>query len=233
MTEKFRTAMLWLRSDNLKAVPRTKIGNRKWAGLLAFVIAFAMCGAAAQAQQPTKIPRIGYLSAGNRSAQSARIDAFVEGLRELGYVEGKSIVIEWRWAEGKFDRVPDLVAEMVRLKVDVIVSAGPAATRAAKEGTSTIPIVMAQDTDPVGTRVRSQPGAAWRKHHWVVLTFAGAKRQTTGASKGDLFLNYLAWRSSDIPRNQANAQRLKRGGTCGKGVRSEGSIPRGHKPQGH
>ncbi len=153
MTEKFRTAMLWLRSDNLKAVPRTKIGNRKWAGLLAFVIAFAMCRAAAQAQQPTKIPRIGYLSAGNRFAQSARIEAFIEGFRELGYVEGKNIVIEWRWAEGKYDRVPDLVAEMVRLKVDVIVSAGPLATRAAKDGTSTIPIVMAQDNDPVGSGV--------------------------------------------------------------------------------
>jgi putative ABC transport system substrate-binding protein len=71
-------------------------------------------------------------------------------LRELGYVEGKSIVIEYRWAEGKFDRLPDLAAELVRLKVNVIVTVGPPATRAAKEATSTIPIVMAQDDDPVG-----------------------------------------------------------------------------------
>jgi len=105
---------------------------------------------AAQAQQPTKIPRIGYLSASSPSSQSARIEAFRQGLRELGYVEGKNIVIELRFAEGKFDRLPALVAELVRLKIDIIVTAGPAATRAAKEATTTIPIVMGFDNDPVG-----------------------------------------------------------------------------------
>ncbi len=80
----------------------------------------------------------------------ARTEAFRQGLRELGYVEGKNIVIELRSAEGKLDRLPALAAELVRLKVDVIVTGGPTATRAAKEATSTIPIVMAQDTDPVG-----------------------------------------------------------------------------------
>ncbi|OGQ78534.1 MAG: hypothetical protein A3F90_03815 [Deltaproteobacteria bacterium RIFCSPLOWO2_12_FULL_60_19] len=103
------------------------------------------------AQQPTKIPRIGYLTASSLSAQSARIEAFRQGLRELGYVEGKNIVIEFRYAEGKFDRLPELAAELVRLKVDVIVTAGPIVTRAAKEATLTIPIVMAQDADPVGS----------------------------------------------------------------------------------
>ena len=110
---------------------------------------FALCSSA-EAQQPTKVPRIGYLTAASPSANSARIEAFRQGLRELGYVEGKNIVIEWRSAEGKLDRLPALAAELVRLKVDVIVTAGPSATRAAKEATSTIPIVMAQDTDPVG-----------------------------------------------------------------------------------
>ena len=81
---------------------------------------------------------------------AARIEAFRQGLRELGYVEGKNIVIEWRYAEGKPDRLPALAAELVRLKVDVIVTGGPKATRAAKEATATIPIVMAQDRDPVG-----------------------------------------------------------------------------------
>ncbi len=81
----------------------------------------------------------------------ARIEAFRQGLRELGYVEGENIVIEWRSAEGKLDRLPDLAAELVQLKVDIIVSAGPAATRPLKEATKTIPIVMAQDSDPVGT----------------------------------------------------------------------------------
>ena len=76
--------------------------------------------------------------------------AFRQGLRELGYVEGKNIVIEWRFAEGKRERLAELAAELVRLKVDIIVTGGPTATRPAKEATVTIPIVMAQDTDPVG-----------------------------------------------------------------------------------
>ena len=82
--------------------------------------------------------------------KKARIEAFRQGLRELGYMEGKNIAIELRSAEGKFDRLPALAAEIVRLKVEVIVTGGPAATRAAKEATVTIPIVMTQDTDPVG-----------------------------------------------------------------------------------
>ena len=105
----------------------------------------------AQAQQPPKISRIGYLTAGSLSAQAVRIDALRQGLRELGYVEGKNIVIEYRHAEGKFDRLLALAAELVRLKVDIIVSGGPTVTRAAKEATTTIPIVMVQDSDPVGS----------------------------------------------------------------------------------
>ena len=109
-----------------------------------------MCGARADAQQPKKVPRIGYLAGSTPEPQSARIKAFRQGLRELGYVEGKNIVFEYRYAEGKLERLPALAAELVRLKVDVILTAGPPATRAAKEATVTIPIVMAQDTDPVG-----------------------------------------------------------------------------------
>jgi putative ABC transport system substrate-binding protein len=104
----------------------------------------------AQAQQAGKIPRIGYLHGAPLSAALARNEAFRQGLRELGYVEGKNIVLEWRSAEGKLDRLPALAAELVRLKVDVIVTAGPLPTRAAKEATTTIPIVMAMDPDPVG-----------------------------------------------------------------------------------
>ena len=104
----------------------------------------------AEAQQPTKIPRIGYLLGVSLSASSTRTEAFRQGLRDFGYVEGKNIIIEWRSAEGKFDRLPALAAELVRLKVDVIVTAGPIPTRAAKEVTSTIPIIMTQDPDPVG-----------------------------------------------------------------------------------
>ena len=101
----------------------------------------------AEAQQPAKV---GYLSGNSPSGISARSEAFRQGLRELGYVEGKNIVIEYRYAEGKLDLLPALAAELVRLKVDVIVTAGPAATRPAREATSTIPIVMGFDNDPIG-----------------------------------------------------------------------------------
>jgi putative ABC transport system substrate-binding protein len=111
-----------------------------------------MCGAVSQAQQPKQVYKIGYLTATSLSAIADRTDAFRRGLRELGYVEGKNIVIEHRHAEGKLDRLPALATELVRLNVDVIVSAGPGDTKAAKEVTSTIPIIMAQDSDPVGNR---------------------------------------------------------------------------------
>jgi putative tryptophan/tyrosine transport system substrate-binding protein len=105
----------------------------------------------AKAQQPGKIPRIAYLTGSYLSTMTDRTEAFRQGLRELGYVEGKNINIEWRSAEGKIDRLPALANELVRLKIDVIVTGGPAPTRAAKGATSTIPIVMAQDNDPVGS----------------------------------------------------------------------------------
>jgi putative ABC transport system substrate-binding protein len=103
------------------------------------------------AQQAKKVPRIGYLTGSSPSARSARIEAFGQGLRELGYVEGKNIVIEYRYAEEKLDRLPVLAAELLRLNVEVIVTGGPLVTRAAKEATTTIPIVMTQDADPVGS----------------------------------------------------------------------------------
>jgi putative ABC transport system substrate-binding protein len=104
----------------------------------------------AEAQQPAKIPRIGLLGVISASAAEGRIEAFRQGLRDLGYVEGKNIVIEYRNAEGKLERLPALASELVRLKVDVIVTRGPPPTRSAKEATSTIPIVMGSDIDPVG-----------------------------------------------------------------------------------
>ena len=102
------------------------------------------------AQQLKKVPRIGWLTVSSLSDVPARIEAFRQGLLEIGYIEGKNIVIEWRGGEGKPDRMPAIAAELVRLRVDVIVTGGPGATRPAKEATSMIPIVMAQDEDPVG-----------------------------------------------------------------------------------
>jgi hypothetical protein len=90
----------------------------------------------AEAQQPTKVPRIGFLSLNSPAALAARIEAFRQGLRELGYEEGKNIVIEWRSGEGKLDRLPAPAAELVHLKVNIIVTSGPSATRPAKEATS-------------------------------------------------------------------------------------------------
>jgi putative tryptophan/tyrosine transport system substrate-binding protein len=118
--------------------------------ILVAVILLALCESA-EAQQPGKVPRIGFLIASSPSAIAPRMDAFREGLRELGYVEGKNIVIEPRYANGKSDHLPALAAELVGLKVDVIVSSGPTATRPAKGATSTIPIVMTFDDDPVGS----------------------------------------------------------------------------------
>ena len=133
-------------SDNL----RSAIQNQKWMAIFAIALTLVFGGVEARAQQATKVPRIGYLTGATRKGQSARIESFRQGLRELGYAEGKNIVIEYRYAEEKQDRLSALAAELVRLKVDVIVTGGGGNTRAAKEATNTIPIVMAQDSDPVG-----------------------------------------------------------------------------------
>jgi len=153
MTKTSRTAFLWFRSDNRKpvvsSVEPSAIQNPKWLGLSVVAFLLAVSGAVAQAQQATKVPRIGFLCTIPLAAYSARIGAFRQGLRDLGYVEGKNILIEYRSAEGKPDQLAGLAAELVHLKVDLIVSSGPTATPAAKGATSTIPIVMGFDSDPV------------------------------------------------------------------------------------
>jgi putative tryptophan/tyrosine transport system substrate-binding protein len=134
--------------------------NQRISVLALGAMLFALC-VPAEAQQQKKVPRVGYLTAVPLSAAAARYEAFRGGLRELGYLGGKNIVIEYRSSEGKTDRLPELVAELVRLKVDVIVATGPNATHAAKEATTTIPIVFTQHGDPVGTGVvasLAQPG---------------------------------------------------------------------------
>jgi putative ABC transport system substrate-binding protein len=111
---------------------------------------YALC-LPGSAQQPTKVPRIGFLSGGGSALYSANHDAFRQGLRELGYVEGKNIVIEWRLWEGKQDRRSAMAAELARLKVDVIVAVGTGDIRAAKAVSATIPIVMVSGGDAVGS----------------------------------------------------------------------------------
>jgi putative tryptophan/tyrosine transport system substrate-binding protein len=124
--------------------------------LLVFALSFPV-----EAQQPKKIPRIGFLFAATPSANSERLKGFRQGLRELGYIEEKNILIEQRYAEGNIDRLPALAGDLVQLKLDVIVSATSPGTRSLKAATNTIPIVMAQDTDPVGNKFvasLAQPG---------------------------------------------------------------------------
>jgi len=125
--------------------------SRRILVLFCLLIAVLLIAGSAEAQQPAKVPRIGFLGGVSPSANSARIAAFRQGLAELGYVEGKNILIEWRHTEAaKLDRLPVLAAELVRLKIEIIVTGGPPATRSAKEATATIPIVMGFDDDPVG-----------------------------------------------------------------------------------
>ena len=120
---------------------------------LAVVLALGLLAPLAEAQPSTKTPRIGLIGGGSAIANTnaARIEAFRQGLRELGYVEGKNIVIEELWAEGQADRLPALVAELRRLRVDVVVSAGPTVTRAVKDADVATPLVMGFDDDPVGS----------------------------------------------------------------------------------
>jgi putative ABC transport system substrate-binding protein len=136
--------------ENLKS----KSQNRKWAGLFTIVMTCVGLAGAVDAQQPTKIPRIGYVSgSGNLNIPGLQVEAFRQGLRDLGYVEGKNIVIEFRYIEGLSDRTPSLVAELVQLKVDVVVVTNPPAVLAAKQATKSIPIVIVTTEDPVTTGI--------------------------------------------------------------------------------
>jgi putative ABC transport system substrate-binding protein len=127
-----------------RAMKKAALGSMLFAGALLAV------AVTVEAQQPTKVPRIGYLSgAGDPSNPGPNVEAFRRGLQELGYIEGKNILVEYRYIEGKRDRIPSLVAELVQLKVDVLVSPNLPAIRAAKQATKTIPIVMVINWDPV------------------------------------------------------------------------------------
>jgi putative ABC transport system substrate-binding protein len=111
---------------------------------------FLTTASLAEAQQPKRVPRIGYLSALDPARESARAEAIRLALRERGYMEGQNIATEYRYAEGKIDRLPELAAELVRLKVDIIMTTGANPTLAAKNATKTIPIVMmGTGSDPV------------------------------------------------------------------------------------
>ena len=137
-------------SKSLPDIRKSAIQNRKWVGLFAIVVAFALCGARADAQQSEKVFRIGFLDASTASGMAVLIDAFREELSKLGWHEGKNFTIEYRFAEGRNDRLPELAADLVRLKVDLIVVTGGSVPLVAEKATTTIPIVMASGGDPEG-----------------------------------------------------------------------------------
>jgi putative tryptophan/tyrosine transport system substrate-binding protein len=155
--QKSHARYLSLQSDNQKSKPCTEpsrsIQDRKWLTVVAIVVALTLSGAVVHAQQEKKVSRIGYLSDSAPARETARSEAMGLALRELGYIEGNNIVMEYRYAAGKVDRAPELAAELVRLKVDIIlIAGGPTQSRAAKNATTTIPIVMMGDgADPVET----------------------------------------------------------------------------------
>jgi putative tryptophan/tyrosine transport system substrate-binding protein len=120
--------------------------------LLCFALTVLLCTVGlAEAQQPKKTPRIGYLQAPPLSVVAVRTNAFRQALHDLGYIEGKNVILELRSADGKIERVPAIIAELIHLNVDIIVSGGSVVTQSAKKATKTIPIVMAQEADPVGS----------------------------------------------------------------------------------
>jgi putative ABC transport system substrate-binding protein len=133
-------------SDNRKSA----IQNPKWMGIFAIALTFAFGGALVDAQQTGKIFRIGYLDPSTASGSAVLLDVFRHELSKLGWIEGKNFTIEYRLAEGKNDRLPELAADLVRLKVDLILVSGTAPALAAKRATTTIPIVMTNPGNPVG-----------------------------------------------------------------------------------
>jgi putative ABC transport system substrate-binding protein len=130
--------------------PKSKIGNLKWGGIIAIAVTFVALVAVADAQQAGKVPRIGFLDNSTASGSAGRLEAFRQELSKFGWIEGKNITFQDRFAEQKPERLPDLAADLVRLKVDLIIVTSNPAALAAKNATATIPIVMTTSTDPVG-----------------------------------------------------------------------------------
>jgi putative ABC transport system substrate-binding protein len=179
---------LKLCSDNRKC----KIQNLKWVGIAAIGITFAMCGAVAHAQQQAKVPKIGWLS----PSSAASIELFLREFRKLGYVEGKNIAFESRYADDKLDRLPALADELVRLKVDVILVSGSAGTVAAKKTTSTIPIVFLSAPDPVALGLvdsLARPGGNITGFSTIADVLAGKRLELLKETVPKLSLVAVLW----------------------------------------
>jgi len=161
--EKTRRAWFHSQSDTrLKSVSGEDVAVARLSVIVLVAVSVLFSPVSAGAQQPARVYRIGFLGATSPSAYASQVEAFRGGLRDLGYVEGKNVLIEFRWAEGNYARLPELAVELVRLKPDVLVTHAPAGTLAAKRATSTIPIVMGVAGDAVATGLvesLARPGA--------------------------------------------------------------------------
>ena len=204
------------------------MNKRKLGSFALCAMLFALCFSV-QAQQPAGIHLIGILSPSSGSVFPARVEAFRQRLRQLGYVEGKNIFIEYRYAEGKPERVPDLAAELVRLKVDVIVTVGPGATLAAKKASGTIPIVFASASDPVGTGLVSslaRPGGNITGLSLIVPDLDGKRLELLKEAFPKVARVAFLWGD----RGREGKPGPHRNGGCGQGVGTQTSIASGAKP---
>ena len=196
--------------------PKSKIGNPKWLGLLVIPFVLVVTGAVAQAQQQAKVYRIGVLL--SASAGEFMRGPFLQGLRDLGYVEGKNINLEYRSAEGKLDRLPALAVELVGLKVDVIVASSTTAAEAAKNATTTIPIVMTNVTDPVATGLvasLARPGGNITGLSNMNAEYAGKRLEFLKETNPRLSLVAVLWNSA----NSGTALNFKQTQTSAQGLR--------------
>jgi ABC-type uncharacterized transport system substrate-binding protein len=192
------------RSDNRKS----KIQNRKLVGIVAIVITIAICGAVAQAQQPAKVAKVGWLGFFSASRQAPGFEVFRRELRAFGYVEGKNIAFETRSAEGKPERLPALAEELVRLGVVALVTPGTPATLAAKNATKTIPIVFTGVADPVPTGLVDSlphPGGNITGFTEISEVLAGKRLELLKETIPKLSSVAVLWN----PQNPGNTQQWK------------------------
>ena len=197
---------------------------------MVLLLSAPLCPAAAQ--PAAKVPRVGYISPGSSSdpARVRRFEAFRQGLRELGYVEGQTIVLEPRWAEGRYDRYPALAADLVRLKVDVIVTGGGAATKAAQQVTKTIPIVMSVVIDPLGSGLVSSlahPGGNLTGTSMMASELVGKQFEVLKEVVPKVSQVALLWN----PANPGSAPQLREAETVARALRVELQTLEARNPQ--
>jgi putative tryptophan/tyrosine transport system substrate-binding protein len=202
---------------------REEINNQKLGSFALCAMLFALCSSV-QAQQPKKVYRIGYLSSATATSDSTRFEPIRLALHDLGYIEGQNIASGYRYADEKLDRVPQLAAELVRLKMDVIVTGGATPTRPAKEATTTIPIVMAQDNDPVGNGFvasLARPGGNITGLSTLTPELSGKRLELLKEIVPEL----SGVAALGTSTNPGNDQALRDDGTRCKGIGHSGSLP--------